>query len=95
MARLTDDDIAEALGTPKPDKPAPANRVEDTMQALEAHDAKVSKLVEAHRKPDESHEQAHARLMQENPSLYAADKAQRGRILRSKGVGADASTGGL
>jgi hypothetical protein len=94
MPRLTDAEIAETTGRPAPPKDAPANRVEDAVDKLGELDGRMSALAEKHREPGETHEQAHARLMAENPRLYAESKRARAEIITRQNIG-NASTGGV
>ncbi len=43
-------------------------------------------LVQKHRLPQESHETAASRLMQENPALYTEHKAAAAQIMRDHGI---------
>jgi hypothetical protein len=94
MPRLSEADIAEVTGRPAPKPETPGSRVEDAIQKLGELDGRMSSLVERHRQPGESHEQAHARILMENPSLYDEHKRAKAQIIKSKGLG-DAATGGV
>ncbi|MFI4935200.1 MAG: hypothetical protein ACHP7N_11310 [Caulobacterales bacterium] len=94
MGRITDEDIARVTGRPAPEKQAPTNRREAAVQALSDLDGRVADLVEEHRRPGESHAQAHSRLLMDSPRLYSETKAAKAAILKAHGLG-DAAVGGL
>lgn len=95
MPRLSADDIAEALGTPKPERTEPTTTHEKTLAKIAELDGRLEKLVEQHRQPGESHEKAASRLYGENPELIRAHKQAKAQILRDGGRGQDAAAGGL
>ena len=82
------------MGTPKPEKTPGAGPAGRALDDLDSLDGRLSKLVEAHRLPSESHEAAADRLMKESPNIFAEHKRERGRILARHSMG-DASTGGV
>jgi hypothetical protein len=94
--RLSDDDIAEALGTAKPEKAAPTTKTEATLADLDELDRRFANVVEKHRNPlnGETHQQAADRLLSENPKLYAAHKKARAAIISGQGF-RNAPSGGL
>jgi hypothetical protein len=94
MPKLSDAEIAEATGRPAPKKEGPTNRLEACLGDLDELDGRMAALAEKHRQPGETHEQARARLMTENPRLYTEHKAAKAGLL-SKNRFEDAATGGL
>ncbi len=91
---LSPDDVATITGEKKPDRRAPESRAEDATNKLSDLDQRMSEHVERERRPDESHQQAHARLLAETPGLYEGLKRGRARILSGAGV-KNAAVGGV
>jgi hypothetical protein len=94
MPKLSDQDIAEVTGRPAPEKVGATNRHEAALEKMGELASRLSELAEKHRRPDESHQQALARVMNENPRLYAEAKAARSAIIKAAGLG-DYPTGGI
>ncbi len=92
---LDDNQIATILGRDPPPKVEPGNRAEAAMAAAKELDDRIDAHVATNRQPGETHDAAYSRIMAELPALYAGHKAEKARILRQHGMGADAAVGGL
>lgn len=84
MARLSEQDIEVAFG-PGEAKAAPGSATEAAVNGIRELDKKMEALVEKHRRPDETHESAYVRAMNENPALMAAYERERGKVLKANG----------
>jgi hypothetical protein len=85
-------DVSFVTGEPEPERPIPQTRLEKAAQDVADIDDRADQLAERERRPGETKEKAHARLLTEVPGYYAGLKLARGKALKKNGVG-DAAAG--
>jgi len=87
MAKLSEDEIAEGLGLPKPEKKAAATATGRALQDVATLDGRLQKMAEGQRQQGETSAAAMSRLLRENPNLATSYDQERSAILKRHGVG--------